>query len=76
MFSDLALMLRIEGRTFNLPQFQLKLNVSSFRIESNSHVQLEKINKIASDFPFEGSIHVTFALGEGNLKIPVPSVPG
>ena len=76
MFSDMSLVLEVEGLTAGALSLTSALLQSSFRIATSSQDQIDKLARENSESIIHGTIQVTFATGDGSLVIPVPWVPG
>ena len=76
MFSNLSLVLEIEGLVSGILSLNIALEKSGFHLDSQSKL---KNNELAEKNVLDsviGTIQLTFATGDGSLVIPVPSVPG
>lgn len=76
IFSNISLVLELEGTTSGLLSLCSALLNISFKIEAASQDQLTQLKRENSDSLVLGTIQVTFATGDGSLVTPVPMVPG
>ena len=76
MFSNLSLVVQIEGTIARFIALTEGLAKSEFRIDGSSKVEMDKVALQDGKLVVSGTLQVSFAAGDGNLVIPVPEVPG
>jgi hypothetical protein len=76
MFSNVSLSVQFEAAVPALLNFTAALTQSSFHITGDSQVSLALLPASDSQSRAIGTMQVTFACEDGNLRIAVPNVPG
>jgi hypothetical protein len=76
MFSNMSLVLEVEGAVSHFLSLEQGMGRNEFRIDILTQTQFADLALKAPDELVSGTIQVTFSTGDGSLVIPVPSVPG
>jgi hypothetical protein len=76
MFSNVSLALNIEANAAAIPHLGRALAESSFQIDGAGQAQVESLAHLPSGSMARGTLQVTFAKEDGELRITTPMVPG
>ena len=76
VFSNVSLSVQFEAEVASLINFTAALTQSSFHITADSQASLALLPASHPQSRAVGTLQVTFASEDGNLRIAVPNVPG
>jgi hypothetical protein len=75
-FSNLSLSVQFEGNAGGLVAALKSLQTKAYILAASSQDELARLGTVTPGTEIQGTLQVTFALGDGSMEVTVPAVPG